>query len=65
MRFITVRDIKYLIISTVLAKKVSEVSTEELKSRYSLVDTVLKNGDTLYLSMTCIDTEFEELGDDR
>ena len=65
MRFITVRDIKYLIISTVLAKKVSEVSTEELKSRYSLVDTVLNNGDTLYLCMTCIDTEFEELGDDR
>ena len=63
MRFITVRDITYLIISTVLAKKVSEVTTEELKSRYSLVDTVLKNGDSLYLCMTCIETEFEEVDD--
>lgn len=63
MRFITVRDIKYLVISTVLAAKVSEVTTEELKKRYTLVDTVLKNGDKLYLCMTCIDTEFEELED--
>jgi hypothetical protein len=61
MRFITVGDVKYLVISTVLAEKVSEVSTDELKSRSFLVDTVLKNGDTLYLCMTCIDVEFEEL----
>ena len=64
MRFITVRDIKYLIISTVLAAKVLEVTTEELKKRYTLVDTVLKNGDSLYLCMKCIDVEFEELEDD-
>ena len=64
MRFITVRDIKYLVINTVLAAKVSEVTTEDLKKRYSLVDTVLKNGDSLYLCMMCIDTEFEELEDD-
>jgi hypothetical protein len=64
MRFITVRDIMYLVISTVLAAKVSEVTTEDLKKRYSLVDTVLKNGDSLYLCMTCIDIEFEELEDD-
>tara|TARA_B110001454_G_C12696040_1_gene424432 strand:- start:1124 stop:1318 length:195 start_codon:yes stop_codon:yes gene_type:complete len=63
MRFITVRDVKYLVISTVLAKKVSEVTSENLKKRYSLVDTVLKNGDTLYLCMTCIETEFEEVDD--
>ena len=63
MRFITVRDGKYLVISTVLAKKVSEVTSENLKKRYSLVDTVLKNGDTLYLCMTCIETEFEEVDD--
>jgi len=61
MRFITVGDVKYLVISTVLAEKVSEVSTDELKSRSFLVDTVLKNGDTLYLCMACIDVEFEEL----
>ena len=53
----------YLVISTVLAAKVSEVTTEDLKKRYSLVDTVLKNGDSLYLCMTCIDVEFEELED--
>ena len=64
MRFITVGDIKYLVISTVLAAKVLEVTTEELKKRYTLVDTVLKNGDKLYLCMTCIDVEFEELEDD-
>ena len=63
MRFITVRDITYLVISTVLATKVSEVTTEDLKKRYSLVDTVLKNGDSLYLCMTCIETEFEEVDD--
>ena len=60
MRIIDVDDIKYVVRGTVLASKVTHLSTEELKKQYSLADTVLRNGDTLYVCMKIIDAEFED-----
>ena len=61
MKFITVNDDMYVICGTVLADKVTNISTNELKSRYSLADTVLRNGDTYYICMKVIDVEFEDI----
>ena len=61
MKFITVNDELYVIRGTVLADKVTNISTNELKKRYSLADTVLRNGDTFYICMRVIDVEFEDI----
>ena len=58
MKFITVNDDMYVICGTVIADKVTNISTNELKSRYSLADTVLRNGDTYYICMKAIEAEF-------
>ncbi len=61
MKFITVNDDMYVICGTVLADKVTNISTNDLKKQYSLADTVLRNGDTFYICMKVIDVEFEEI----
>ena len=61
MQIITVNDDKYVVQGTVLAQNVTHISTEELKNQYSLADTVLRNGDTLYICMKIIDAEFEDI----
>ena len=61
MKFITVNDGLYVVRGTVLADKVTTISTNELKKRYSLADTVLRNGDTSYICMKVIDVEFEDI----
>ncbi len=61
MKFITVNDDMYVIRGTVLADKVTNISTNDLKKQYSLADTVLRNGDTFYICMKVIDVEFEEI----
>ena len=63
MQIINVNDDKYVVQGTVSAQKVTNISTEELKNRYSLADTVLRNGDTLYICMKIIDVEFEDIND--
>ena len=61
MRIIKVKDDVYVVRGRVSAKKVTNESTDELKSWYSLADTVLRNGDTFYVCMKVIDVEFEEI----
>jgi hypothetical protein len=61
MQIITVNDDKYVIRGTVSADKVINISTNELKKRYSLADTVLRNGDTFYICMKVIEAEFEDI----
>ena len=61
MKFITVNDGLYVVRGTVLADKVTTISTNELKKRYSLADTVLRNGDTFYFCMKIIDAEYEDI----
>ncbi len=61
MQIINVKDDRYVVCGTVLAHKVTNISTDELKERHSLADTVLRNGDTLYICMKIIDGEFEDI----
>jgi hypothetical protein len=63
LQIINVNDDRYVVRGTVSAQKVTNISTEELKNRYSLADTVLRNGDTLYICMKIIDVEFEDIND--
>ena len=63
MQIINLNDDRYVVRGTVSAQKVTNISTEELKNRYSLADTVLRNGDTLYICMKIIDVEFEDIND--
>ena len=61
MQIISVNDDRYVVQGTVLAQKVTHLTTDELKNRYSLADTVLRNGDTLYICMEIINAEFEDV----
>ena len=46
MQIINVNDDRYVVCGTVLAEKVIDISTDQLKERYSLADTVLRNDNT-------------------
>jgi|TARA_B100001971_G_scaffold199615_1_gene210370 hypothetical protein len=61
MQIINVDDDRYVVQGTVSAQKVAHFSTDELKDQYSLADTVLRNGDILYICMKVIDAEFEDI----
>ena len=61
MQIITVNDDKYVVRGKVLADKVTDVPADELKKRYSLADTILRNGDTFYFCMKIIDAEYEDI----
>ena len=61
MKFITVNDGLYVVRGTVLADKVTNISTNELKKRFSLADTVLRKGNSFYICMKVIDAEFEDI----
>ena len=61
MQIINVNDDRYVVQGTVSADKVTHLTTDELKNRYSLADTVLRNGDTFYICMKVIDVEFEDI----
>ena len=61
MQIINVNDDRYVVQGTVSAQKVTHLTTDQIKNRYSLADTVLRNGDTLYICMKIIDAEFEDV----
>ena len=61
MQIINVNDDRYIVCGTVSAQKVTHITTDELKSQYSLADTVLRNGDVFYICMKTIDAEFEDI----
>ena len=61
MQIINVNDDRYVVCGTVFAQKVTHITTDELKSQYSLADTVLRNGDVFYICMKIIDAEFEDI----
>ena len=61
MQIINVYDDRYVVCGTVSAQKVTHITTDELKSQYSLADTVLRNGDIFYICMKIIDAEFEDI----
>ena len=55
-KLIRVGKDRYVVLGTVSV--MSGYSVEELKSMWSLADTVLKNGDMYYVCMKVIDAEF-------
>ena len=61
MQIINVNDDRYIVQGTVSAQKVTDITTDQLKDRYSLADTVLRNGDSLYICMKIIDAEYEDI----
>jgi hypothetical protein len=61
LQIINVNDDRYVVRGSVSVDKVTTIPTDELKRRYSLADTVLRNGDILYLCMKIIDAEFEDI----
>ena len=61
MQIIKVKDDMYVVRGRVSAQKVTNKSTDELKSWYSLADTVLRNGDVFYICMKMIEAEFEDI----
>ena len=61
MQIINVNDDRYIVQGTVSAQKVTDITTDQLKDRYSLADTVLRNGDTFYMCMKIINAEFEDV----
>ena len=61
MQIINVDGDRYVVQGTVSAHKVTDTTTDQLKDKYRLADTVLRNGDTFYICMKIIDAEFEDI----
>lgn len=61
MKIIKVNDDRYVIRGIVSADKVTHLTSNQLKNRYSLADTVLRNGDEFYICMKLIEAEFEDI----
>tara|TARA_X000001382_G_scaffold88890_1_gene63676 strand:+ start:841 stop:1029 length:189 start_codon:yes stop_codon:yes gene_type:complete len=61
LKIININDDRYVICGTVSADKVTNKSAEFLKKKYSLADSVLRRGDTLYICMKIINGEYEDL----
>jgi hypothetical protein len=61
MQIINVNDDRYVVQGTVSAHKVTDITTDQLKDRYSLADTVLRNEDTFYICMKVIEAEFKDI----
>ena len=58
-KIITVGDDGYMVLGTVSAS--TEFSNDELKQQYGLADTILRNGDDLYICMKLIEAEWDEI----
>ena len=58
-KIIYVGDDGYMILGTVSAS--TEFSNDELKQQYGLADTILRNGDDLYICMKLIEAEWDEI----
>ena len=63
MRIISANNDRYVVLGTVLAKKVTKLvnAPQELKKLYNLADAVLLNGDTYYICNKIIEAEWKEV----
>ena len=57
-QIITIKDERYLVLGTMPATR--DYSAEQLKQEWK-ADTVLRNGNTLYLADKLIEAEFEDI----
>jgi len=58
-KIINVGDDGYMVLGTVSAS--TEFSNDELKQQYGLADTILRNGNDLYICMKLIEAEWDEI----
>ena len=58
-KIIYVGDDGYMVLGTVSAS--TKFSNDELKQQYGLADTILRNGENLYICSKLIDAEWEEI----
>ena len=58
-KIIYVGDDGYMVLGTVSAS--TKFSNDELKQQYGLADTILRNGEDLYICSKLIDAEWEEI----
>ena len=58
-KLIFIGDDGYMVLGTVSAS--TEFSNDELKQQYGLADTILRNGDDLYICMKLIEAEWDEI----
>ena len=58
-KIINVGDDGYMVLGTGSAS--TEFSNDELKQQYGLADTILRNGDDLYICMKLIEAERDEI----
>ena len=58
-KIIYVGDDGYMVLGTVSAS--TEFSNDELKKQYGLADTILRNGDKLYVCMKLIEAKWDEI----
>ena len=58
-KIIFVGDDGYMVLGTVSAS--TDLSNDELKQQYGLADTILRNGNDLYICMKLIEAEWDEI----
>ena len=58
-KIINVGDDGYMVLGTVSAS--TDLSNDELKQQYGLADTILRNGDDLYICSKLIEAEWDEI----
>mgnify|MGYP003625020823 CR=1 FL=1 len=59
MKIVTIGDDGYIVLGKVSAN--TNQSSDELKSQYRLADTILRNGNELFICMKIIDVEFYDI----
>ena len=57
-KLVNINDESYMILGKVSVE--TQYTSEQLKSQYRLADTILRNGNDLYICMKLIEAEFEE-----
>ena len=57
MKIITLGDDGYIVLGKVSVN--TSYETDQLKSHWRLADTILRNGDELYICMKIIEAEFK------
>jgi len=58
-KIININDEGYMILGKVSVE--TQYTSEQLKSQYRLADTILRNGNDLYICMKLIEAEFYEI----
>ena len=58
-KLVNISDESYMILGKVSVE--TQYTSDELKSQYTLADTILRNGNELYICMKLIEAEFYEI----